>query len=153
MNNWCICWFFKHILLGILIFKGLIARRLCKSFGVKGLMDFFQSALFLTLFSICNFEFINILLYTIPPSVFFVRHLILTNESISKSPNSCINSLYIAFSNFHVLEFPQTFFLKLFFQIGRPFIVFIFSEQWFCIIIGYTCFVFGATHCLAASVI
>jgi hypothetical protein len=38
MNNWCICWFFTHILLGILIFKGLTARRLYKSFGVKGLI-------------------------------------------------------------------------------------------------------------------
>jgi hypothetical protein len=37
MYNWCICWFFTHILLGILIFKGLTARRLYKSFGVKGL--------------------------------------------------------------------------------------------------------------------
>jgi hypothetical protein len=37
MNNWCICWFFKLILLRILIFKGLTARRLYKSFGVKGL--------------------------------------------------------------------------------------------------------------------
>jgi hypothetical protein len=38
MNNWCICWFFKHIFLEILIFKGLTARRLYKSFGVKGLI-------------------------------------------------------------------------------------------------------------------
>jgi hypothetical protein len=37
MNNWCICWFFTHILLRILIFKGLTVRRLYKSFGVKGL--------------------------------------------------------------------------------------------------------------------
>jgi hypothetical protein len=42
MNNWCICWFFTHIftLLGILIFKRLTARRLYKSFGVKGLIPF-----------------------------------------------------------------------------------------------------------------
>jgi hypothetical protein len=38
MNNWCICWFFTHILLGILIFKELTARRLYKLFGVKGLI-------------------------------------------------------------------------------------------------------------------
>jgi hypothetical protein len=37
MNNWCICWLFTHILLGILIFKGLTARRLYNSFSVKGL--------------------------------------------------------------------------------------------------------------------
>jgi hypothetical protein len=37
MNNWCIYWFFTHFLLGILIFKGLTARRLYKSFGIKGL--------------------------------------------------------------------------------------------------------------------
>jgi hypothetical protein len=38
MNNWCICWFLTHIFTGILIFKGLTARRLYKSFGVKGLI-------------------------------------------------------------------------------------------------------------------
>jgi hypothetical protein len=38
MNNWCICWFFMHIFSGILIFKGLTARRLYKSFGLKGLI-------------------------------------------------------------------------------------------------------------------
>jgi disulfide bond formation protein DsbB len=37
MNNCCICWFSRIFLLGILIFKGLTARRLYKSFGVKGL--------------------------------------------------------------------------------------------------------------------
>jgi hypothetical protein len=37
MSNWCICWFFTHFLLGILIYKGLTGRRLYKSFGVKGL--------------------------------------------------------------------------------------------------------------------
>jgi hypothetical protein len=38
MNNWCICWVFTHIFTGILICKGLTARRLYKSFGVKGLI-------------------------------------------------------------------------------------------------------------------
>jgi hypothetical protein len=38
MNNWCICWFLRIFLLGILIFKWLTARRLYKSFGVKGLI-------------------------------------------------------------------------------------------------------------------
>jgi hypothetical protein len=37
MNNWCICWFSRIFLLGILIFKGLTARRLYMSFDVKGL--------------------------------------------------------------------------------------------------------------------
>jgi hypothetical protein len=34
--NWCTCWFFTYILMGILIFKGLTARRLYTSLGVKG---------------------------------------------------------------------------------------------------------------------
>jgi hypothetical protein len=37
MNNCCICWFSRIFLQGILIFKGLTARRLYKSFGIKGL--------------------------------------------------------------------------------------------------------------------
>jgi hypothetical protein len=39
MNNWCICWFFTHIFMGILIFKGLTPWRLYKSFSVKGLSN------------------------------------------------------------------------------------------------------------------
>jgi hypothetical protein len=38
MNNWFIYWVFTHFFTGILIFKGFTARRLCKSFGVKGLI-------------------------------------------------------------------------------------------------------------------
>jgi hypothetical protein len=38
MNNWCICWVSTYNFTGILIFKGLTARRLYKSFGVKGLI-------------------------------------------------------------------------------------------------------------------
>jgi hypothetical protein len=41
MNNCSICWFFTHILVGILIFKVLTARRLYKSLGVKGLIYVF----------------------------------------------------------------------------------------------------------------
>jgi hypothetical protein len=37
MNNWCIVGFSRIFLLGMLIFKGLTARHLYKSFGVKGL--------------------------------------------------------------------------------------------------------------------
>jgi hypothetical protein len=39
MNNWCIVGFSRIFLLGILIFKGLTARHLYKSFGVKGLIS------------------------------------------------------------------------------------------------------------------
>jgi hypothetical protein len=38
MNNWCICWFSAHIFTGILIFKGLTALSIYKSFSVKGLI-------------------------------------------------------------------------------------------------------------------
>jgi hypothetical protein len=44
MNSWCIYWFFKHIFRGILIFRGLTAQRLYKSFGVKGLIAFCVTA-------------------------------------------------------------------------------------------------------------
>jgi hypothetical protein len=51
MNNLCICWYFTLFLLGILIFKGLTARRLYKSFGVKGLM------LVGSIYQLVNFNF------------------------------------------------------------------------------------------------
>jgi hypothetical protein len=38
INNWCICWYFTHIFTGDFNFKGLTARRLYKSSGVKGLI-------------------------------------------------------------------------------------------------------------------
>jgi hypothetical protein len=38
MNNSCICWLLTHISTGDFNFKGLTARRLYKSFGVKGLI-------------------------------------------------------------------------------------------------------------------
>jgi hypothetical protein len=44
MNNWCICWFSRIFLLGILIFKGLTARRLYKLFGVKELIAIHKQA-------------------------------------------------------------------------------------------------------------
>jgi hypothetical protein len=39
MNNWLFVGFSRTFLLVILIFKGLTARRLYKSFGVKGLIQ------------------------------------------------------------------------------------------------------------------
>jgi hypothetical protein len=53
MNKWCICWLFTHILLGILIFKGLTARRLYKSFGVKWLTMSFTHSFSITMLNIC----------------------------------------------------------------------------------------------------
>jgi hypothetical protein len=38
MNNWWICWFFTHIFTADFHFKGFPARRVYKSFRVKGLM-------------------------------------------------------------------------------------------------------------------
>jgi hypothetical protein len=48
IHNWCICWFLRIFLLRILIFKGLTARRLYKSFGVKGLIGNAQSVIKVT---------------------------------------------------------------------------------------------------------
>jgi hypothetical protein len=40
MNNWCICWLFVYILMGILIFKkGSLRDVFDKSFGVKELIS------------------------------------------------------------------------------------------------------------------
>jgi hypothetical protein len=57
-NNWCICWFSRIFLLGILIFKGLTARRLYKSFGVKGLSLFLRPFLISVIFSFFGFFYI-----------------------------------------------------------------------------------------------
>jgi hypothetical protein len=59
MNNWCICWFFTHIFTGILIFKGLTARRIYKSFSVKGLIlkEVFLYALSVRNFFFCTFVY------------------------------------------------------------------------------------------------
>jgi hypothetical protein len=50
MNNWCICWLFTHVLLEILIFKGLTARRLYKSFGVKELIFYWPFVFYVSFF-------------------------------------------------------------------------------------------------------
>jgi hypothetical protein len=60
MNNWYICWFFTHTLVGILIFKGLNARRLYESFGVKGLISLqYQNSLNFAMRDACNVAFRN----------------------------------------------------------------------------------------------
>ena len=125
----------------------LLLRWHCSSvWTFASLIDFSQSALFffsLPLYAICNFSFINIRLYTVPPSVFssssqsnslmtvvkyltyFVtfslltwriqfNRLILTNESISKSPNSCINSLLYRFLQFSFTLITRNFHLTIF---------------------------------------
>jgi hypothetical protein len=57
MNNWCFVGFLHIFLLGILIFKGLTARRLYKSFGVKGLI------VRLLLSTQANIQFVYITVY------------------------------------------------------------------------------------------
>jgi hypothetical protein len=50
MNNCCICWFFTRIFTGDFNFKGLSARRLYKSFGVKGLTVNIQGSVYVLFF-------------------------------------------------------------------------------------------------------
>jgi hypothetical protein len=57
-----IWWFFIHIFTGILIFKGLTARRLYKSFGVKGLIFFLRIINCNPNFSSNNIQIYNCLL-------------------------------------------------------------------------------------------
>jgi hypothetical protein len=78
MNNWCICWVFTHILLGILIFKGLTARRLYKSFGVKGLI--FTSARTSNLnLSVIIFIFFHSVYSEISRNIFFCNAITFEN--------------------------------------------------------------------------
>ena len=114
------------------------------------LMDFSQSALFfLPLFPVFNFASIHIstqlphlflghpirwlpwglllnmwltflLLSILLTWLIQFNRLILTNENISKSPNSCITSFYCCFQLSFTL-FPKTFFLKIFYQNWQPF--------------------------------
>jgi hypothetical protein len=42
MTDWCICWYFKHIFIGDFNFNGVTARRLYKSFVVKGFKNIKQ---------------------------------------------------------------------------------------------------------------
>ena len=102
------------------------------------------SCFLLPLFPICNFSFINICFYTIPPSVSWSSPsrlplglllntwltflllstlliwpihfslIILTNQIISKSPNSSINSSLYRFFQFLFNLNTQTIFLKIF---------------------------------------
>jgi hypothetical protein len=75
-----LCWFLTHILLGILIFKGLTARRLYKSLGVKGLIlspygqSWLQSGLFLSGFTAKTALYFFILTMR---STYYVHHLLL----------------------------------------------------------------------------
>ena len=124
---------------------------------------------FWPVFQICNFAVINICLYTVPPSVFgplsrlprelllntwltFLllsilltwpiqfNRLILTNESISKYPNSNINSLY-RFLLFSFTLIPPNFILKTFLSKSASRLavsLFVFhyylteGQNWFC---------------------
>jgi len=100
----------------------------------------------ISLSSFNNFAFINIYLCTVSPSVFgrplsrlpwglllntwptflllsilltwtiHINRLVLTNESISQSPNRSVNSLSYRFLQFSLTLIPQNFLLKMFFQ-------------------------------------
>ena len=148
------------------------------------LMDFSQSALFFwPLFPVFNFASINISTHF--PHLFLghpiswlpwglllntrltfpllsilltwlnqFKGLIMTNENISKSPNSCITSFYCCLQ-LSITLFPQTFFLKLFYQNLQPFSkIFIHSPRlcsvychWSCLIDYFSC----SEYCLTLT--
>jgi hypothetical protein len=62
-------------LLGILIFKGLTARRLCKSFGVKGLIVIFERGI--VWYTVLSFDPFDLLLFVSFFCVFptFLAHM------------------------------------------------------------------------------
>jgi hypothetical protein len=77
MNNWCICWLFAHILLGILIFKGLTARHLYISrSALKGYIIHYE------MFHCEYITEITILTFVFEGSTYFLAYLLHEAESL-----------------------------------------------------------------------